>query len=395
MKILVIDEGFPFPLNTGKRIRTFNLTNELAKNIEISYLAYGDISNDSAKYLRLHNITPYAVKPVDLKQLGIKFYFKLFLNIFSPFPYIVTSHYTSRFAKKLDQLIKINIYDIIIVEWTPYAIYVKNIINCKKIIVAHNIESDIWKRYLENEKNYIRRLYIQLQYNKLMTFERNAFKWVDGATAVSSKDSSFIENLNLKYNAAVIENGVDTEYFHPIENKINDNTLVFTGSMDWRPNQDAALYFVNEIFPLLKKIIPNINVYFVGRNPPQHIIKLGDLNGITITGIVDDVRQYIAQSALYIVPLRIGGGSRLKILEAMAMKKPIVSTSIGAEGLDVTNYKDILLADTPEDFCSLCIKVLRDHQLSETIAQNGFELVYTKYKWTLIGKNLLKYLTNL
>jgi len=391
----VIDEGFPYPLNTGKRIRTFNLTNELAKNIEVSYLAYGEINSDAAKYLKSHDITPYAVKPVDLKQHGIVFYLKLFLNIFSPYPYIVTSHYTSRFSEKLKQLVKANNFDAIIVEWTPYARYVENMTSCKKIIVAHNIESDIWKRYLENEKNYIKYLYIKLQYNKLLAFEKNAFKYVDGATAVSGKDSVFIERLNLDYKIAVIENGVDTGYFHPMSEDIKGSTLVFTGSMDWRPNQDAAVYFVEKMFPLLKQEVPDLNVFFVGRNPPQHIVSLGDQDGIVITGIVDDVRQYIAQGALYIVPLRIGGGSRLKILEAMAMKKPIVSTSVGAEGLEATDGKDILLADTPEDFCNLCLKVLREPQLSENIAEKGFELVHAKYRWESIGKKLLNYITNL
>lgn len=234
-----------------------------------------------------------------------------------------------------------------------------------------------------------------LQYNKLIKFEKSAFKWSDGATAVSSNDSAFIESLNLNYTTAVIENGVDTDYFHPIDTEIKKSNMVFTGSMDWRPNQDAAIYFANEIFPLLKKEIPDLTVTFVGRNPPQHLLNLGAQTGIIFTGLVDDVRQYIAESALYIVPLRIGGGSRLKILEAMAMKKPIVSTSIGAEGLEVTNHRDILLADTPEDFCNLCIKVLRNHQLSESTAENGFELVHEKYKWNSIGKKLLQYLTSL
>ena len=229
----------------------------------------------------------------------------------------------------------------------------------------------------------------------MIKFEENAFKWGDGCTVVSCKDLIFIEDLGLSYKAAVIENGVDTKYFHPIENKINKSTLVFTGSMDWRPNQDAVLFFVNDIFPLLKEEIPELKVFIVGRNPPQNIINLGSQEGITITGTVDDVRPYISKSTLYIVPLRIGGGSRLKILEAMAMKKPIVSTSIGAEGLEVTHCKDILLADTPTDFCSHCIQVLHNHHLSESIAQNGFELVHKKYKWASIGKKLSNYISNL
>ena len=395
MKILVIDEEFPYPLNTGKRLRTFNLTYELAQTNEVSYLAYGDENSDSAEYLRTHKITPHAVAPVNLKQSGIGFYFKLLTNLFSPFPYIVTSHYSERFETKLQQIIKQNNFDVIICEWTPYAQYIKNIPQVKKIIVAHNIESDIWKRYHENEFNPFKKFYIGIQYKKVLAFEKLCFNWVDGATAVSSIDAEFIKKLDLKYQPAVIENGVDTDYFHPMTKEIKPNRLVFTGSMDWRPNQDAAEFFTEEILPLLKQKKPDIEAYFVGRKPPQHIIDLGKTEGIVITGMVDDVRDYIAEGALYIVPLRIGGGSRLKILEAMGMKKPIVSTAVGAEGLEVRDKHDILIADSPEQFCETCIQALEDQYLCDKIAQNGFDLVHNKYRWNSIGEKLIKYLSEL
>ncbi|KAA3631451.1 MAG: glycosyltransferase [Calditrichaeota bacterium] len=395
MKLLVIDEEFPYPLNTGKRLRTFNLTYQLTKHADVSYLAYGDENSEAFKHFKANNITPYAVQPVDLRQSGLKFYFKLFANLFSKYPYIVTSHYSQQFADKLNRLVEEEKFDVVIVEWTPYAKYIEQLTSCKKIIVAHNIESDIWKRYSENETNPAKRFYIKHQYSKLIQFEKECFNWVEGATAVSAIDASFIEKLNLKYKPAVIENGVDLEFFHPMEKQIKPNRLVFTGSMDWRPNQDAAEFFVKQIFPLLRKEIPDIEAYFVGRKPPQHIIDLGKTEGIVITGMVDDVRDYIAEASVYIVPLRIGGGSRLKILEAMGMKKPIVSTSIGAEGLEVTDKKDILIGDTPEEFCRLVLNALADRQLADSIAQQGYELVHAKYKWSSIAEKLIHYLKSL
>ncbi len=395
MKILIIDEEFPYPLNSGKRLRTSNLTYELALTNDVSYLAFGDIASEAAKHFKSKNIQPIAVTPINNKKSGLSFYLKLMTNLFSSEPYIVTSHYSSEFETQLLKLINEQKFDVIICEWTPYAQYVKNITKSKSIIVAHNIESDIWKRYYENESNPLKRFYIGLQYKKVLNFEKNCFKWVDGATAVSSIDASFIKKLNLPYTPAIIENGVDTDFFTPSDTTPLPHRLAFTGSMDWRPNQDAAEFFASEILPLLKKSIPDIEAYFIGRNPPPHIKELNKIDGITITGMVDDVRTYIADGSLYIVPLRIGGGSRLKILEAMGMKKPIISTSVGAEGLEVTDLHDILIADTPQEFCDTILKALKDKALCDKIAKNGFSLVHEKYKWSSIGKKLNKYLSEL
>ncbi len=395
MKILIIDEEFPYPLNSGKRLRTSNLTYELAKENDVSYLAFGEQESQAARHFKSKNIQPIAVTPLQNKKSGLFFYIKLLANIFSPEPYIVTSHYSQEFETALKRLVSEQSFDVIICEWTPYSQYVKNLQKVKSIIVAHNIESDIWKRYYDNESNQLKKFYVGLQYKKLLRFEKACFKWVNGATAVSSIDASFMEKLNLHYKPAVIENGVDTEFFTPSDTNIIRTRLAFTGSMDWRPNQDAAEFFANEILPLLKKSIPDIEAYFVGRNPPAHIQELGKIDGITITGMVDDVRTYIAEAALYIVPLRIGGGSRLKILEAMSMQKPIVSTTIGAEGLEVTDNHDILIADSPQDFCDTILKALDDKPLCDKIATNGHSLVHETYKWSSIGKKLIQYLSDL
>ena len=304
-------------------------------------MAFGKHESEAVKHFKSKNIQTIPVTPLQNKKSGISFYLKLFVNIFSPDPYIVTSHYSKEFEDKLSEELTKQNYDVIICEWTPYAQYVKNLKNVKSIIVAHNIESDIWKRYYENESNPLKKFYVGLQYKKVLEFEKQCFKWVNGATAVSSIDASFIEKLNLPYKPAVIENGVDTDFFKPSDSPMVQNRLVFTGSMDWRPNQDAAEYFAHDILPLLKKSVPDIEAYFVGRNPPPHIEQLNNIDGMVITGMVDDVRTYIAEAPLYIVPLRIGGGSRLKILEAMSMQKPIVSTSIGAEGLDVNDNENM------------------------------------------------------
>jgi polysaccharide biosynthesis protein PslH len=392
MNILVIDEEFPYPLNTGKRIRTFSLTKALSTRNRVSYLAYGSLDTEAAQFLQNHGITCHAVRPPDRRQSGPLFFARLLMNLWSPLPYIVTSHYTARFERTLKDLVRQHAYDVIICEWTPYAIFLKAAPETKSIIVAHNIESAIWRRYEENETNPARRVYIAIQRRKVERFERACFGWADGATAVSDIETGEIAAYGVDYPVQTVENGVDVDYFRPSDSPVDPDTLVFTGSMDWRPNQDAMDYFVKDVLPLARRYRPNLKLFIVGRKPPRHIEELGNVEGVTVTGTVDDVRPYIARATLYIVPLRIGGGSRLKILEAMAMRKPVLSTTVGAEGLRVTDGEHIVIADEASDFAAGIARCLDDRELCSRIADRGRLLVEQEYRWDRLGEKLHRYL---
>ncbi len=395
MKILVIDEEFPVPLNSGKRIRTFNLYRELSKSNEVSYLAYGDARTDAGRVLRENNIKPFSVPKPDRTQAGIRFYVRLFLNLFSRYPYIVTSHYTKAFKRAFSRLIEENQYDIIICEWTPYAMFIKDLSFPKKVIVTHNVESRIWRRYRDTESNPVKKIYIAIQYKKILAFEKKCFKWADGVTAVSKDEASVIREFDFGGQLEVIENGVDIDYFRPLDTAIDPDMLVTTGSMDWRPNQDAAVFFATEIFPIIKQINSQVRATFIGRNPPGKIRGLEKIDGITIVGTVDDVRPYIAEAALFIVPLRVGGGTRLKILEALAMKKAVVSTTVGAEGLMVTDNRNIILADDKKQFADAVIRCLEDYSLRSRLGEEGRILVEKHYCWRDLGRKLNDFLESI
>lgn len=392
MKILIIDEEFPFPPNSGKRQRSFSLTSELAKRHQVTYLAYGLSSDASAEGLRNAGITTLAVDPLNREKSGALFYGRLASNLFTQYPFIVSNHYSTRFQETLDNLLKRESFDVIVCEWTPYALFVKDHTDHKRVIVAHNVESDIWRRYYAEETNRAKRWYIGIQWHKVEAFEKECFHWVQGATAVSPEDARALSAYELPYNVGVVENGVDTEYFAPSNTPVKPNHLVFTGSMDWRPNQDAVTYFCESIWPLLRKEQPDLEISLVGRKPPEFVTALGKIQGVTVTGTVDDVRPYIAQAAVYVVPLRIGGGSRLKILEAASMKKTIVSTSIGAEGLEVTDGDNIVLADTPEGFAESVLKMLGNPEKREKIGASAKELVESRYRWQALGQKYSDYL---
>lgn len=395
MKILVLDEEFPFPVNTGKRTRSFNLYTRLAKQFEISYIGYGHEASKSAEALRNAGIEPISVHSKIPDKQGVAFYLRLFMNLFSSLPYIVTSHYSHAYQMAVDQKLKHFQPDVIICEWTPYTVYVKGNLSARKIVSTHNIEADIWYRYLENETNLLRHWYINKQWEKVETFERAALNWVDGATAVSTLDQARLLQWRPELTTKMISNGVDLNYFRPAGQPNDRHHLVFSGSMDWRPNQDAARYFVREILPLVKQTHPNIECTFVGRSPPPDIQALENVQGVNITGTVDDVRPYIERAAIYIVPLRVGGGSRLKILEALAMGRAVVSTSIGAEGLDVVHGKHLLLADEPIQFAELILRLLKEPASCAELAAQGRDLVDQKYGWAAIADTYAEFMREL
>jgi sugar transferase (PEP-CTERM/EpsH1 system associated) len=392
LKILVLDEEFPWPLNTGKRIRSYNLAAALAAQHHVSYLAYGGNDSPAFRALADARLHPVAVPEPDRRKHGARFYLRLLLNLASPYPYIVTSHRSAAFRAAVNRLVTAGGFDLVICEWTPYAIFVRDFHRPKRVLVAHNIESHIWQRYEEHETNPLRRWYIARQRAKVQAFEKAAFAWVDGATAVSEADAAEIRALGGPGPVAVVDNGVDIGYFEPQGGVEDPHKLVFTGSMDWRPNQDAAHWFVGEIWPRLRAARPALSCTFVGRDPPADVVELGRVPGITITGTVPDVRPMIDAAAAYIVPLRIGGGSRLKILEALAMRKAVISTRVGAEGLRLDDGRHMLLADHPGEFAAAVLRVLDDAALRRRLGEAGRAHVVEHYRWESIGARYVEFL---
>jgi glycosyltransferase involved in cell wall biosynthesis len=392
MKILVLDEEFPYPANNGKRTRSFNLYRRLAGQFKIRYIGYGNNDSVSEQALRAEGIEPFPVYTRLWPKRGWEFYIRLLANLASPLPYMAASQYTNAYQAAVQKSLADFRPDLLLCEWTPYAIYVRDIGSIRKMISAHNVEADIWQRYYENECNSPRRWYIREQWRKVERFEGQALRGVDGTVAVSHLDRARLANKCPGLKLATIENGVDLEYFHSLSQPMERRNLVFTGSMDWRPNQDAARYFVKEIFPLLRQARHDVECTFVGRNPPTDIKSLAKTPGIHITGTVDDVRPHVARAPVYVVPLRIGGGSRLKILEALAMRRAIVSTSIGAEGLEVVPNKHLLVADEPSSFAASVLRLLGDPNMCANLAAEGRRLVEEVYGWDALAERFAKFI---
>jgi glycosyltransferase involved in cell wall biosynthesis len=256
------------------------------------------------------------------------------------------------------------------------------------------MEQRIWQRYYEYEKSLLKKWYIGRQMVKVASFEQRVFNWVDGAVAVSEREASEIKSINTGLPVQVVANGVDPDYFTPSHDEHQVDSLVFVGAMHWRPNQDAVQYFVEEILPLVRNYRPEVSIAVVGLGPPPHIQKLNTRPGVHIVGRVEDVRPYVDAATVYVVPLRIGGGTRLKILEALAMSKAVVSTSVGAEGLDVIDGTHIMIADTAPAFAERIERLLADAALRGKLGEEGRKLVGERYRWDALAKKLEKYLTD-
>jgi glycosyltransferase involved in cell wall biosynthesis len=293
--------------------------------------------------------------------------------------------------KEFNRLLRAEKFDIIICEWTPYAHYLKDVNHSHKILMAHNVEYQQWQRMYEVTSNPLKKLLFYNQWQSMVEFEKQYFKIFDTIIAVSDLDKKLIHEMSGHNNVFVVENGVDLDYFKPQTAERKDR-VIFTASMDAFANQNAALYFAEKIFPRLRQKLPSMEFYIAGRAPNQAIIDLGKTDGITVTGAVKDVRPYIAESSVAVVPILAGGGSRLKILEAMAMGVPVVSTSVGAEGLEVTNGKDILITDSEEQFVEYINQCYNDSDLRARLMSNALELVKNKYGWEQLGGKLNQYL---
>ena len=316
-----------------------------------------------------------------------KFYCELFVNLFSRYPFTVNKDYCPKLKRLFEKVLADGEFDLIICDFLQSSRNVLGVKNIPKLLFQHNVESMIAKRHFKEEENIVAKCYWYIQWKKMEWYEKKMCQWFDHVIAVSENDKDMFEKYFSARAVSVIPTGVDVECFCPQDINVESNTLVFVGGMDWLPNEDGIIYFTKEILPLIQKEIPAVQLYVVGRNPTEKIERLGKVNkAIIVTGSVEDVRPYIAKAQVSIVPLRIGGGTRLKIYQFMAMAKPVVSTTIGAEGLTVTHGEDILLADTPDRFAREVINLLNNSKLREDIGKAGEEMVNKYYSWDKITK---------
>jgi glycosyltransferase involved in cell wall biosynthesis len=324
----------------------------------------------------------------DTSKGTLAFYAGAAMHLLDPLPYAVGKYRSSRYAAAVRELLQTHAFDLLVSDFLPPAVNLPRRLPCPAVLFTHNVESEIWRRRAEATSAVIPKALYGVQLERMMRFEERTLRRFDGVLAVSDADSHTLAALYpgaIRRPIRVVPTGVDTAFFAPSPSLPGGRRLVFTGSMDWQPNEDAMVFFVREILPLVRAEEPDVTLVIVGRAPTPAIRRLAADPAITVTGRVDDVRPFIREAALYVVPLRIGGGTRLKIFEAMSMGRAVVSTTIGAEGLPVANGRDTIVADDPAAFARAILMLLRDPERRSQIESAARALVVARYDWSSVA----------
>jgi len=391
VRILWLKTELLHPVDKGGKIRSYNMLKELKRSCHITYLTLDDGTADAnarelaSEYCHELVSIPHRVR----EKFTPGFYLDLVVNLTSDLPYAIKKYESPAMRDEIARRVNDGRFDVLVCDFLAPAVNVPRGIDCPAVLFQHNVEAMIWKRHFEVQTNAAKKSYLFRQWQKMHAFEAQACPEFDCVIAVSREDRDLMEQEYGLKEVYDVPTGVDTEFFRPSGNRERRaENLVFTGSMDWLPNEDAIRYFTEQILPRVKQEVPNVTLTVVGRNPYPGLLELSKRDpAVIVTGRVDDVRPYMDEAAVYIVPLRIGGGTRLKIYEAMAMEKPIVSTSIGAEGLPLENGQEIVLADTPETFAAAVVKLIRQPELAEEIGQRAAAKVREKFGWDKVAES--------
>ncbi len=391
MKILFLTKELPYPINNGHRMRSYHYIKGLIHSNTVTLLSYYDNSYDNSAAVQHYNELNCNLVFVNDSQTSSqsKKFLTLFFSLFSSLPFAIKLRISKKMQNKLSETFNKNPFDLIICDGIHQSLNIPANINCYKILDEHNVESTIIKRFLKTEKNIFKKAYAFLEWKKFVSFENKQWKLFDEIHVCSDVDKKqMAERMHLD-NIQVVPNGVDIDKFKPQDIKINPNRIIYTGLIGWKPNEDAVLYFTKKIYPIIKQNKPDVEFFIVGKNPSNEIKNLSQSDkSITVTGFVDDVIPYICESAVYVVPLRIGSGTRLKILEAMGMGKAIISTSIGCEGIDVTSEDNIIIEDDPVKFANQVLALLNDPEKNKVLGTNAVKFVSSKYDWNIIMNHL-------
>ncbi len=390
MKILMIARTCPFPANDGEKLRVY----QILKNLKDHQITLVCRTRNEKEEQGLEELKKYCHEvrgvfipsPTSFVQ-RIRWVLPF---VFSKYPLSMATVYFAKIVETLAELCKRNRYDIVQIEHSSLSIYLDYLSfskETKKIVTLHNIDFIRNERVIKYLSFGIHKIYEVLNQNHYKEWELNALSKFDRIIAMSQHDKEILLGENPQLKIDVVTCGVDTEEIRPnSHNKPANHSLVFVASMDAHPNHDAAVFFLDKIFPLVKKYSPNSKIYIVGRCPRPELKEYDNGLDIIVTGTVESVLEYYKNAAVAVVPLRAGGGVRLKILEAMASGIPVISTTVGCEGINVEHNRNLLIADTPVDFCNGIVQLFNDENFYQRLSEAGRRLVETEYDWKLIAE---------
>ncbi len=384
MKILWVKSDFLHPTTRGGQIRTLETIRRLHSRHEIHYVAYENPAQPEGLE-RAHEYCSRAY-PVRLSvppRRSLSFVGQFIGNLFSSMPLSLSRYYSAAMKEQLAKVLSSVQFDCVVSDFLAPAPNFENLGNVA--LFQHNVETMLWRRHAENAPDPVRKLYFKVQADRMFRWERRMCLAAAKVIAVSPQDAATMHEMFGVASCTSVPTGVDVEYFRRPALPGGKADIVFVGSMDWMPNIDGVEYFVREILPLIRRQLPGCTVAVVGRSPSKATLALAERDSkIQVTGTVTDVRPWLWGARISVVPLRIGGGTRLKIYESMAAGTPVVSTRIGAEGLAVEHPTTIRLADAPSEFAGECITLLKRESERNLVAQQALSLVTSRFSWDAV-----------
>jgi sugar transferase (PEP-CTERM/EpsH1 system associated) len=382
-RVLIVSPSVPAPRASGFDRRVFHLARQLSKGRRITVVCYGDVRADNLDPVRaiadaVHVIAaPRALFGKRSAQL---------LAMASGSSYESGRLASAAMQAAVDRLLEPTAFDA--VQITLAQMGWMDLSRAPAVILdAHNLEHEAIERLSHGERSRLRRAYNRIEARRFERFERRLYGRIDGCAVPSRREAEALSMVAPALAVRAVPNGVDLDEFVPQPPNDASANIVFTGTMNYRPNADAAVHLVRDILPLIHRRRPDVHVLICGMDPPREVRVLAGPR-VEVTGWVADTRPYLASAAAIVVPLRSGGGTRLKVLEALAMSRPVVSTTLGCEGLEVTPETNVLLADDPESFAATVLRLLDHRRLGAELGRRGRELVEAAYSWDVAGAAL-------
>jgi len=388
LRILWVKMGGLWPPTSGGRLRSFHIVSELARHHRVILLTtHGPADDPDELYTPLRGCARIDSMPYRIPKSGsAQFAVTLLRSWMSRLPVDVFKFRLPTLSREVRRLVEAGAVDVCVADFLSATPNVPFEGPVPAIFFAHNVEHQIWKRLAARARRPWVRAFLDLEWRKMRRYEADVCARAALTAAVSDADRSLLAADAPGAKVRTIPTGVDTVYFAPDGMREAPHEIVFTGSMDWYPNEDAVLYFTDAILPRIRREVPDASFTVVGRNPTRRLRATLAGKNIRVTGTVDDVRPYIAGAAVFAVPLRIGGGTRLKIFEALAMGKAVLSSTMGAEGLPLVPGEHFVRADEPEEFASALVSLLRDPDRRRRLGKAGRQLVEERYTWEEVAR---------
>jgi len=373
------------PIDKGGRIRTYNMLRTLKQQHQVTYLTLdnGAAAEDAVQSAGEYCHELIRVPFVEAPRRSARFWLELLANAASPLPYAIAKWRSDDMRREIQRAVNERDIDVVVCDFLAPSQNVPDGLPCRTVLFQHNVEAAIWRRHADVGANPLAKAYFREQWRRMERFERHECRRFDRVVAVSRADAEAIEREYGVTRVADVPTGVDVEFFRPSGRvKQEPHNLVFTGSMDWLPNEDGIVWFADEVLPRIHAKMPDVTLTIVGRNPPPRIQAIAAQDTRTrVTGSVPDVRPFMEGGSVFVVPLRVGGGTRLKIFEALAMQRALVSTTIGAEGLPLEHGVHALIADGAGPFAESVLSLLSNPEQAASMAQTGAEYVRAQFGW--------------